>query len=240
MFWIWSEVSCFWLVGQVHNYTTSFVIVSNLLVFISFLYFDPVVSLPPPSALCQKPVRSRGPPCLSLRGVAVSVCWPLVLVLSSSASRLVTVPYRPPAATTSARASASTQTRKQPHPHPAHNTSGCKRLCSSVVCLCSVFVCAFGWREYVALCVQGLCVLSVCCVLVGVSWKRMWWINVETYHSSSPSLTRAHYTVRTEPAEGAIKTPSVTMLNRHIQNLRKRIRHFEERFEQERHYRVRQ
>ncbi|XP_070981412.1 protein FAM13A-like isoform X2 [Oncorhynchus clarkii lewisi] len=53
----------------------------------------------------------------------------------------------------------------------------------------------------------------------------------------SQYIRMAHYTVRTEPAEGAIKTPSVTMLNRHIQNLRKRIRHFEERFEQERHYR---
>ncbi|CDQ71301.1 unnamed protein product [Oncorhynchus mykiss] len=53
----------------------------------------------------------------------------------------------------------------------------------------------------------------------------------------SQYIRMAHYTVRTEPAEGAIKTPSITMLNRHIQNLRKRIRHFEERFEQERHYR---
>lgn len=60
------------------------------------------------------------------------------------------------------------------------------------------------------------------------------------YHSSSPSLLRAHYTVRTEPAEGANKAPSVTTLNRHIQNVRKRIRRFEEHFEQERQYKVRQ
>ncbi|XP_041738909.1 protein FAM13C [Coregonus clupeaformis] len=53
----------------------------------------------------------------------------------------------------------------------------------------------------------------------------------------SQHIRMAHYIVRTEPAEGANKAPSVTTLNRHIQNLRKRIRHFEERFEQERHYR---
>ncbi|XP_041722763.2 protein FAM13A isoform X1 [Coregonus clupeaformis] len=53
----------------------------------------------------------------------------------------------------------------------------------------------------------------------------------------SQHIRMAHYTVRTEPAEGANKAPSVTMLNRHIQNLRKRIRRFEEHFEQERQYR---
>ncbi|XP_029608430.1 protein FAM13A isoform X1 [Salmo trutta] len=50
-------------------------------------------------------------------------------------------------------------------------------------------------------------------------------------------IRMAHYTVRTEPAEGANKAPSVTTLNRHIQNVRKRIRRFEEHFEQERQYR---
>lgn len=33
---------------------------------------------------------------------------------------------------------------------------------------------------------------------------------------------------------------SISMLNRHIHTLRKRIRHFEERFEQEKHYKVRE
>ncbi|XP_020337516.2 protein FAM13A isoform X2 [Oncorhynchus kisutch] len=53
----------------------------------------------------------------------------------------------------------------------------------------------------------------------------------------SQHIRMAHYTVRTEPAEGANKAPSVTTLNRHIQNVRKRIRHFEEHFEHERQYR---
>ncbi|XP_055758523.1 protein FAM13B-like isoform X2 [Salvelinus fontinalis] len=53
----------------------------------------------------------------------------------------------------------------------------------------------------------------------------------------SQHIRMAHYTVRTEPAEGANKAPSVTTLNRHIQNVRKRIRRFEEHFEQERQYR---
>ncbi|XP_022619409.1 protein FAM13C-like isoform X2 [Seriola dumerili] len=39
--------------------------------------------------------------------------------------------------------------------------------------------------------------------------------------------------IHTEPDEGSV---SISMLNRHIHSLRKRIRHFEERFEQEKHY----
>lgn len=49
--------------------------------------------------------------------------------------------------------------------------------------------------------------------------------------------SRARSSVRTEPDEASA---SISMLNRHIHNLRKRIRRFEERFEQERHYKVRE
>ncbi|XP_067092783.1 protein FAM13A-like [Osmerus mordax] len=50
-------------------------------------------------------------------------------------------------------------------------------------------------------------------------------------------IRMARCTVRSLPAEGAPEALSVTMLNRHVHQLRKRIRRFEERFEQERHYR---
>uniref|UniRef100_UPI0037E869DF protein FAM13C-like n=1 Tax=Semicossyphus pulcher TaxID=241346 RepID=UPI0037E869DF len=43
----------------------------------------------------------------------------------------------------------------------------------------------------------------------------------------------ARTTVHTEPDEGSV---SISMLNKHIHTLRKRIRRFEERFEQEKHY----
>lgn len=51
------------------------------------------------------------------------------------------------------------------------------------------------------------------------------------------SVSRARSSVHTEPDEGSV---SISMLNRHIHTLRKRIRHFEERFEQEKHYKVRE
>lgn len=50
------------------------------------------------------------------------------------------------------------------------------------------------------------------------------------------SVYRARSSVHTEPDEGSV---SISMLNRHIHTLRKRIRRFEERFEQEKHYKVR-
>lgn len=49
------------------------------------------------------------------------------------------------------------------------------------------------------------------------------------------SVVRARCSVHTEPDEGSV---SISMLNRHIHTLRKRMRRFEERFEQERHYKV--
>lgn len=51
------------------------------------------------------------------------------------------------------------------------------------------------------------------------------------------SFSRARSTIHTEPDEGSV---SISMLNRHIHSLRKRIRHFEQRFEQEKHYKVRE
>lgn len=51
------------------------------------------------------------------------------------------------------------------------------------------------------------------------------------------SVCRARSSVRTEPEEGSV---SISMLNRHIHTLRKRIRHFEEHFEQEKHYKVKE
>lgn len=50
------------------------------------------------------------------------------------------------------------------------------------------------------------------------------------------SVCRARCSIHTEPDEGSV---SISMLNRHIHSLRKRIRQFEERFEQEKHYKVR-
>ncbi|XP_040906484.1 protein FAM13B-like isoform X2 [Toxotes jaculatrix] len=49
----------------------------------------------------------------------------------------------------------------------------------------------------------------------------------------SQHIRMARCGVHTEPDEGSA---SISMLNRHIHTLRKRIRHFEERFEQEKHY----
>lgn len=46
---------------------------------------------------------------------------------------------------------------------------------------------------------------------------------------------RARNSVRTQPDEASM---SISMLNRHINSLRKRIRRFEECFEQERNYKV--
>lgn len=48
-------------------------------------------------------------------------------------------------------------------------------------------------------------------------------------------IFRARSSVRTEPDEASV---SISVLNRHIHSLRKRIRRFEERFEQERNYKV--
>lgn len=48
-------------------------------------------------------------------------------------------------------------------------------------------------------------------------------------------IFRARSSVRTEPDEASV---SISVLNRHIHSLRKRIRCFEERFEQERNYKV--
>ncbi|XP_029925992.1 protein FAM13A-like [Myripristis murdjan] len=52
----------------------------------------------------------------------------------------------------------------------------------------------------------------------------------------SQHIRMARRTVHPEPEEGAKEPLSVCMLNRHIHTLKKRIRRFEERFEQERHY----
>ncbi|TMS04651.1 Protein FAM13C [Larimichthys crocea] len=49
----------------------------------------------------------------------------------------------------------------------------------------------------------------------------------------SQPIRMARSSVHTEPDEGSV---SISMLNRHIHTLRKRIRRFEERFEQEKHY----
>ncbi|XP_050932838.1 protein FAM13A isoform X17 [Lates calcarifer] len=49
----------------------------------------------------------------------------------------------------------------------------------------------------------------------------------------SQHIRMARCSIHTEPDEGSV---SISMLNRHIHTLRKRIRHFEERFEQEKHY----
>ncbi|XP_071336363.1 protein FAM13A-like isoform X2 [Trachinotus anak] len=49
----------------------------------------------------------------------------------------------------------------------------------------------------------------------------------------SQHIRMARCSIHTEPDEGSV---SISMLNRHIHSLRKRIRHFEERFEQEKHY----
>ncbi|XP_060943744.1 protein FAM13A-like [Limanda limanda] len=49
----------------------------------------------------------------------------------------------------------------------------------------------------------------------------------------SQHIRMARCSLHTEPDEGSV---SVSVLNRHIHTLRRRIRHFEERFEQERHY----
>ncbi|XP_039996064.1 protein FAM13A-like isoform X2 [Xiphias gladius] len=49
----------------------------------------------------------------------------------------------------------------------------------------------------------------------------------------SQHVRMARCSVHTESDEGSV---SISMLNRHIHTLRKRIRHFEERFEQEKHY----
>lgn len=50
------------------------------------------------------------------------------------------------------------------------------------------------------------------------------------------SVSRTRSSVHSDLAEGSVSIP---MLNRHIHMLRKRIRHFEERFEHEKHYKVR-
>ncbi|XP_042288901.1 protein FAM13A-like [Thunnus maccoyii] len=49
----------------------------------------------------------------------------------------------------------------------------------------------------------------------------------------SQHIRMARCSVHTEPDDGSV---SISMLNRHIHTLRKRIRRFEERFEQEKHY----
>uniref|UniRef100_A0A8D3B3M4 Family with sequence similarity 13 member C n=1 Tax=Scophthalmus maximus TaxID=52904 RepID=A0A8D3B3M4_SCOMX len=49
----------------------------------------------------------------------------------------------------------------------------------------------------------------------------------------SQHIRMARCSIHTEPGEGSA---SIAVLNRHIHTLRKRIRHFEERFEQEKHY----
>lgn len=49
------------------------------------------------------------------------------------------------------------------------------------------------------------------------------------------SVCRARGSVRTQPDDASV---SIATLNRHIHTLRRRIRHFEERFEQEKHYKV--
>lgn len=50
------------------------------------------------------------------------------------------------------------------------------------------------------------------------------------------SVSRTRSSVHSDLAEGSVSIP---VLNRHIHMLRKRIRHFEERFEHEKHYKVR-
>nr|XP_019953507.1 PREDICTED: protein FAM13A-like [Paralichthys olivaceus] len=50
---------------------------------------------------------------------------------------------------------------------------------------------------------------------------------------SSQHIRMARCSIHTEPDEGSV---SISVLNRHIHTLRRRIRHFEERFEQEKHY----
>lgn len=50
------------------------------------------------------------------------------------------------------------------------------------------------------------------------------------------SVSRARCSVHADPGDGSV---SISVLNRHIHSLRKRIRQFEEHFEQEKHYKVR-
>lgn len=52
---------------------------------------------------------------------------------------------------------------------------------------------------------------------------------------SCSSVSRVRSSVHTDKDEGSV---SIAVLNRHIHNLRKRIRRFEEHFEQEKHYKV--
>uniref|UniRef100_A0A8D0AS69 Family with sequence similarity 13 member C n=1 Tax=Sander lucioperca TaxID=283035 RepID=A0A8D0AS69_SANLU len=61
--------------------------------------------------------------------------------------------------------------------------------------------------------------------------------NLDPDTAPSPPCSQARSTIHTEPDEGSV---SISMLNRHIHSLRKRIRHFEQRFEQEKHYKVRE
>jgi len=49
---------------------------------------------------------------------------------------------------------------------------------------------------------------------------------------------RAPRSVRTQPEEGAKVQVSISSLNKHIHSLRKQIRLFEEKFEEERNYKV--
>lgn len=49
-------------------------------------------------------------------------------------------------------------------------------------------------------------------------------------------MSRARCSVHADPGDGSV---SISVLNRHIHSLRKRIRQFEEHFEQEKHYKVR-
>lgn len=49
-------------------------------------------------------------------------------------------------------------------------------------------------------------------------------------------MSRARCSVHADPGDGSV---SISALNRHIHSLRKRIRQFEEQFEQEKHYKVR-
>ncbi|KAF7662240.1 hypothetical protein LDENG_00241310 [Lucifuga dentata] len=52
----------------------------------------------------------------------------------------------------------------------------------------------------------------------------------------SQHIPMAHCSVSSETEEGSREAASISMLSRHIHTLKKRIRHFEECFEQERHY----
>ncbi|XP_061089133.1 protein FAM13C [Conger conger] len=65
--------------------------------------------------------------------------------------------------------------------------------------------------------------------------------NSDTEAAPSPPCSQqfimARGIVRTEPAEGAKDTLSIPLLTRHIQTVKRKIRKFEERFEQERKYR---